>query len=363
MKLLYFGAYNPNYPRNSTLRNGLQKQGWNIVLCRCDIDLPCLLQNWILLNQFLKIAHQDLDVIYLAERGQNVALLAWIISKITSKPLVVDFLYSRYDTQTEKKVVTPSSFSAKVLWVLDWLSLHVGDLVVTDTKSHISYYVTEFHLNPQKAVAIYLGADTNIYKPCPTQPNKKTKVFFWGSYTPSHGVDTIIRTANLTKDLNLEYVLIGSGPTYQKSIELAKSLELKNISFLPWMTQDKLASLILQADIVIGAVGKTPKSMRSICFKEYQGCAMRKPVITAETPAIKEVFTDKENILMCEAANPLSLSYAINELMINDSLRQKISNNGYSLIINHLSPSGIGAVLSSNLIKLLKSNDKSFAQK
>ena len=101
MKLLYFGAYNLHYPRNSILRNGLMEHGWQILICRCDININPLIQNWFLLINYLKLHQKNFNVIYLAERGQNVAILAWVISKITGKPLVVDFLYSRYDTQQD----------------------------------------------------------------------------------------------------------------------------------------------------------------------------------------------------------------------------------------------------------------------
>lgn len=357
MKLLYFGAYNLHYPRNSILRNGLIEHGWQILICRCDININPLIQNWFLLINYLKLHQKNFNVIYLAERGQNVAILAWLISKLTGKPLVVDFLYSRYDTQTEKKVVIKNSFSAKVLWILDWISLHIGDLIVCDTKSHIEFYANEFRLNPKKAIAIYLGADLNIYKPTAAPLNSKTKIIFWGSYTPSHGVDTIIRTAKLTQCLNLEYVLIGYGPTYQNSIQLANELSSGNITFYPWMSQDELALIISQADIVIGAVGKTQKSMRSICFKEFQGCAMKKPVITAETPAIKEVFTDRKNIILCQAANSFSLRDAIIELINDKNLTRKISDGGYNLILDYFSHIKVSGVLSNHLIELLESGN------
>jgi glycosyltransferase involved in cell wall biosynthesis len=355
MKILYFGAYNLVYPRNSILRHGLILHKWDVDICQCAVNINPIIQNWILLKKTLSFSNKNWDAIYLAERGQNVALLAWILSRLTSKPLIVDFLYSRYNTQTEKRGVLPDSFSGKILWLLDWLSLLLGDLVICDTKSHITYYASKFYLNPTKAIPIYLGVETDIYKPRIDVVQEKKSIFFWGSYTPSHGTEIIVKTADLLKDrTDIEFFLIGNGSTYKETVKLAKSLNLSNVSFVPWMKQEELAELASRAYIVIGAVGKTPKAMRCICFKEFQGAAMKRPVITAETPAAKEVFTHGENIIMCAAADPSSLAAAIVELLTDDQLRKKISNNGYELIVNYYSTEKIGETLSNTLVNFLE---------
>lgn len=355
MKILYFGAYNLDYPRNSILRHGLFLHKWDVDICQCAVNVNPIVQNWILLKKVLSFSNKDWDAIFLAERGQNVALLAWILSRLMNKPLIVDFLYSRYNTQMEKRAILPNSFSGKILWFLDWLSLRLGDLVVCDTKSHIIYYASEFYLNPTKATPIYLGVETRIYKPRLDAVQEKKRIFFWGSYTPSHGTEIIVKTADLLKDrTDLEFFLVGNGPTYKETVKLAKSLNLSNITFVPWMKQEELAELASQAYIVIGAVGKTPKAMRCICFKEFQGLAMKKPVITAETPAAKEVFTHGENILMCAAADSSSLAAAITALLTDDYLRSKISSNGYELVVNCYSTEKIGEALSNTLVNFLE---------
>ena len=80
--------------------------------------------------------------------------------------------------------------------------------------------------------------------------------------------------------------------------------------------------------------------------------AAQKPLITADTPAIQEIFTHKENAYLCKAGDPKSLADAIIQLYKNDGLRQKISQNGYKLFNEKCTPEQIGKKLERILAKI-----------
>ncbi len=69
---------------------------------------------------------------------------------------------------------------------------------------------------------------------------------------------------------------------------------------------------------------------------------MKKALITADTQAIKEVFTNKKDVLFCEPANAQSLANAILELRDNEDLRMKIAERGYNLFTKRFTPEAIG---------------------
>jgi len=58
---------------------------------------------------------------------------------------------------------------------------------------------------------------------------------------------------------------------------------------------------------------------------------MQKAVITANTPAINELFKDKENILLCNQADSKDLVEKILLLRNDSKLRGDIADNGYKL--------------------------------
>ena len=78
-------------------------------------------------------------------------------------------------------------------------------------------------------------------------------------------------------------------------------------------------------------------------------------MITCESPAIKELFTNNENIILCEPANPYSLANAIEKLKNDPELRFFIKENAYEIFKNYCSIDAIGKTLTKILNNLLKS--------
>ena len=112
---------------------------------------------------------------------------------------------------------------------------------------------------------------------------------------------------------------------------MAAALGLTNLEFTGFMPVVDLSAMINDFDVCLGIFGATPKTQRVIPNKIYEALAMAKPVITAQTPAIEELFTDGKNILLCQTANPADLAQKILLLKNDFGLRQIIARNGYRL--------------------------------
>ena len=72
---------------------------------------------------------------------------------------------------------------------------------------------------------------------------------------------------------------------------------------------------------------------------------MRKPVITQDTPAIRELFTDRKNILLCNVADAEDLAEKIRLLYADATLRAQIATGGYEVYQTHGTPKIVGAQL------------------
>jgi glycosyltransferase involved in cell wall biosynthesis len=80
---------------------------------------------------------------------------------------------------------------------------------------------------------------------------------------------------------------------------------------------------------------------------------MRKPVITARTPAVEEFFSHRENIFLVQEPRPDLLARAILELRRDEEAMTGIAERGYELVSQKFSPEAIGRTF----IKIL---EKSF---
>ena len=61
---------------------------------------------------------------------------------------------------------------------------------------------------------------------------------------------------------------------------------------------------------------------------------MGKPIIAGDNPAVRELFTHRENAYMCKMADARALAEAILELKNNKSLREKIAKQGLETFKN-----------------------------
>ena len=119
------------------------------------------------------------------------------------------------------------------------------------------------------------------------------------------------------------------------------------------MPYNDLILKISQADICLGMFGNTDKAKRAGAFKVTEAMAMRKAVITADTPAMREFLADGTNCLFCQAANEVDLVDKILELKNNEDLRKNIAEAGYQTYLQKLTPKVLGHKLQ-QIIETLK---------
>jgi len=346
MKICLFGAYAKDDTRTNIVKKGLLKNKVEIIECNTNVKYKFWLRYPILLVKYLRYWRKHDYFFVPAFRHKDIPL-AKILSLLTRKPLIFDPLVSRYETIVlDWGKLKKNSLQAKWNYIIDKISFKMGDLILSDTLCHIKYYNEEFNVPIEKIKCLPVGVDENIFYPRKTGVKKDFfLVQFFGSFLPLHGIEYIVEAAHLIqeKDKKIKFELIGSGRTLPKIKELIEKKNIKNIILEgKWVDTYKLPDLIEKADICLGIFSKGEKANRVIPNKIYQSLGMKKPVITAETDAIKEIFEHKKNIFLCKAEDGSSLASAILELKNDIKLREKIAENGYLLISNNFTTKHIG---------------------
>lgn len=340
MKICYFGSYNPLYARNRVLIKGLKQNGASVLECSKRHFFKYLK----LFFKSLELRDQDASVVGFP--GQEV--MFWL-GRFLKRPIIFDALTSHYGGYILDRGYFPkNSLQAKYYSFLDQRSCKLADIVLLDTQAHIDFFVNEFGLLRSKFRRIFVGADSAVFYPDAERQSglqAKTIIHFHGNYIPLQGVEYIVRAANLLKEESIIFNLIGLGQTYKSTRELADKLKLQNINFLEPVPYEKLPGYINQANICLGIFGNTPKTDLVIPNKVYEAVACKKAVITADTPAIRELFKDRINILLVNKADPRDLAEKILFLKNNVSHKEQIANNGYTLFQNRLTPEKLGGEL------------------
>lgn len=342
-KICYFGAYESDYPRNQILRKGLALHGIEVVECRVTtVGLKAVQRAALLVRKFANLSH-DYQVLLLAEMNNVLAPLAWSLSRLVGKPFVIDQLFSIYNKAVEdRKRYLPSSPRARAYFLSDKLGMYLADLVIADTYQHREYYSMVFGVPEEKLKVVYVGADDLMFNPDEYKSKKDNNVWnilYFGSFIPLHGVDIIMQAAHLLREhKDIQFNLLGGGQVYTQMVNLAEALDLQNLEFLGRVPIDQLPPVIERSDLVLGIFGETDKTLRVIPHKVFQGLAMRKPVLTADTPAIRELFRSDEHLATCPRGDPGALAEAILRIKCNRVLRAHIARQGYRLVKERFAP-------------------------
>jgi glycosyltransferase involved in cell wall biosynthesis len=377
MRICFFGTYilGEGYPVNETILQAFRATGFEVVECHAD-----LWRNprgrWSSLNWFLsplfwfhtlriylklifkyyKVGPYDLMIVgYL---GHQDIFLAKLLNLVKGRPVVLIAFNSLYEKVVEdRRLFSTRHPLALFLHWIDRTACRLADLVLLDTQAHIDYFVQEFHLPSEKFLRVFVGSNLKIPHSGVAAPSKGESVFevlFMGTYIPLHGIETIIRVAKILEaEPDLRFTLVGQGQLYPQIKEMAEQMGLPNLQFIGrWVPTAELVGYIARAGVCLGVFGKGGKAQRVIPCKVFDYLAMAKPLITADTPAIRELLTHGENAYLCPMGDEQVMARQILQLKNDPDLRQRIATNGYQTYLRFCTPEVIGESLIRAFAKL-----------
>jgi glycosyltransferase involved in cell wall biosynthesis len=359
MDVVFFGAYDPDYPRNAVLRRGLELNGVEVAECgvrpgpKFWLRYPLLLLRW---RRRREAPPSGPKFILVPEFAQKDVPLARILGRLTARGLVFDPLASRYETKIlDWRRKSERSLSARWNKAIDSWAFRRAGLILADTRAHKDYYCRMFGLPPERIAVVPVGFDDRVFPRSladgraqkPGFPKPFTVVFF-GSFLPLHGADAVIEAARRVRGIDkaVHFKMIGSGQTLNHVRALASEYGLDNVAFDGWLSRTELARRVAgTADVCLGIFGRTEKAGRVIPHKIFQAMALGKAVITARTPAAEELFDHGKNIYFCDREDHGGLADAILDLKENAGLRKDVARQGFDLVWERYQPRALGSEL------------------
>ncbi len=329
LRICYFEHYDPSYSRNRIILKALKRAGAFVV--EVHDHSRGIRRWWRLLSRGLTATF---DVLLVGFPGHTDVPLGWLVASLKRCPLVFDAFVSLYDTAVlDRRTVPPNSFSAKRLFLTDKFACLLAKVVLLDTESHIRYFVDTFRLPMGKFRRLWVGADDDVMYPKGTPPSEDFTVFFYGSYIPLHGAQYIVKAAHIleARKERCSFVMVGSEQTFPEVSRLAEDLQVRSVKFVEKVPYERLAEMMSESHVCLGIFGTTPKAARVIPNKVFDALAVGRPVVTADTPAIREVFTHGENIWLVPAGDEKALAEAVLTLKYDAKLRQRLATNGHAL--------------------------------
>ena len=349
MTVLYFGFYDPLFTTNKVLINGLRQNG--VLVLECYDHSPGLkkflklfFKHWKLRNEY--------DAMIIGFAGQLAVPFAKII---TRKPVIFSGQVSLYDANVlDRQVVKARSLKSFYYWLLDWFAVRLADRVIMATQSNIDHFSKKLGVKKEKYRRIFNGAEDDIFRPLESVKTEKDfLVSFHGTFIPLHGVEFIARAAKILESEGIRFLIVGRGQEKKKVLDISQRLQLKNIEFIDFMPKNELVFKLAGSDACLGTFGGNARAQREIAHKIFECLAMRKPLITADTPAIRELFGEEE-LLLVKAANPESLAEGILKLKNDPVLRARLAHNGYHKFMKSVSCKILGGEFKKVIEELIR---------
>lgn len=377
MKIVYWGTYDLGKPRNRIIIKGLQSNDIEVLQCHTTIwkDIEdksqikknhfrvLLLLRWLakypaLVFKYLRLPRHHFVIIgYL---GHLDVLILWPFAKLRRTPVVWDAFISLYDTVVcDRKLIAKKNPLALALLCFEWLACKAADYVLLDTEAHADFFRKKYNLSADKCFAIYVGAEQENFPVVHDHKRSKTgaiSVLFYGQCIPLHGIQTILDAALLLENhSHIQWVLIGSGQEENKIQDFVTNHPGVNLEWIKWTSYETLSAYIAKTDICLGIFGISEKARRVIPNKVFQMMSCGKTIITMDSPAIRELFSEgDEGIFLVEPGSGKALAETILYLDKNRDALEQVPH--FLHLRDTISPPGVTRKLIEKLYSIMSSD-------
>jgi glycosyltransferase involved in cell wall biosynthesis len=162
---------------------------------------------------------------------------------------------------------------------------------------------------------------------------------FYGQFIPLHGVDIIIQAAQYLGDAPIRWTLIGRGQEAPRiQAQLAKQ-PVDGLQWLEWVPYERLLEHIAQADVCLGIFGTSQKAASVIPNKVFQVVAAGRPLVTCDSPGIRELLTDSPPcVRLVPAGEAKALADAVHEYI---DLRHTLPSRCHAKLHRRIDPTAV----------------------
>ncbi len=344
MRVLYFGTYEREYPRNAQVISCLRREGVE-VLERHEAVWESTRHKWALggrtalrlLGGEARLAAagrvRGVDAVVVGYPGQLDMPLARVLSG--RLPLIFNPLVSLTETLVDDRGrFRRGSPAGAALRAFDRLALRCADVVVADTAQNAAF-LSELGGVPHARLEVCLvGAEERVFRPVWKRP-ERFHALFVGKLIPLHGLETILEAARLTPEILFRIVGSGQlGPLLRQAPG--------NVQRVEWVEYDLLPQELGVAGCALGIFGTGAKAQRVIPNKAFQAIACGTPLVTADTPAARELLEDEVSALLVRPGDAEALASALRRLAADESLAERIGAGGRAAYEAHASEAVLG---------------------
>lgn len=264
----------------------------------------------LFLNPFIILLS---DIVYVNTMNVDANIIYELIwAKLFRKKVIVDYYVSVYDTVVlDRKWFGKNSLLAKMALAVDHFFVRCGDVLFFLNKSEKDYYLRVSgikNVSERKCCIIPVGVEkrAQVKNRFVNGESDILNICWWGSYQPLHGLEKIIKAAEIIKQKNLKVRWYFFGNDEKKCLKyknLAEKLGLEDVCTFRndyTFANGKLEPFLTEnCDLALSIFGDSEKSKTVLPNKTLDGCAMHCLVLSGNSGGTSEYF-DNTSLFLCE---------------------------------------------------------------
>ena len=176
--------------------------------------------------------------------------------------------------------------------------------------------------------------DPNIKPKNNFEMNKDApKLVYLATIYPGKGHKTLIESVLKLKEIhpNIQLNIIGDAKDeifYKELIEYSETNNLvSNIHFLGRIDNEIAVKMVTDADIYVN-----PSTMEMCPINILEACAGKMPIVAVNTSGVVDIIKDEINGLLIPPNNVDKCVAAVERLITNDNLREKLAKKAYEIV-------------------------------
>jgi glycosyltransferase involved in cell wall biosynthesis len=231
--------------------------------------------------------------------------------------LFLDLVDEASNYVRDRAMARSGSLRARLLFRLELLACRLARVIVLDTRAHADLFAHLYKVPADRLAAVFVGAEEAAFAlPVPrlAPENARPLVLFYGQFIPLHGIATIVEAALSVRGRAFDWQIIGQGqeaPRIDALLE-AEGRAAAHMERIGWVDYARLQGCMAEADVCLGIFGTSDKASRVIPNKVFQALAAGMPLITRDSPAMRELAPDDQpGLYLVEAGDPAALLDAL----------------------------------------------------
>lgn len=260
--------------------------------------------------KYVKTLENDYDVVFVNQLSPVMMAKAGIYyKKKHGKKLVLYCL----DIWPENLCVGGIKRNSAIYKIFKRISERIyksADKILISSGMFADYFEEQFGIS--KSDVTYLPQySEDVFTPsmCEKKQDDKIDLMFAGNIGVAQSVETIIKAADITKDVeNLHWHIVGDGTELEKTKGLTKELQLNNVTFYGRQPLEDMPKFYSMADAMLVTMKKDPVVSYTLPGKVQTYMAAGKPIIGAIDGETQYVIKDADCGYCCDAESPEDLA-------------------------------------------------------